>query len=32
MNDTILFIFGVFVYSLAVGPLIYVLITDLRED
>ena len=32
MSDTFMFIFGLFVYSLAVAPLVYVLYTDARSD
>lgn len=32
MSDAFIFVFGVFVYFLALAPLIYVLITDARSD
>ncbi len=32
MSDTFLFIFGVFVYLLAIVPLVYVLVLDSRDD
>lgn len=32
MNETFIFIFGLFVTILAVGPLIYAAILDSRED
>jgi hypothetical protein len=32
MSEALLFIFGLFVTSLAVGPLIYAAILDTRDD
>jgi hypothetical protein len=32
MSDSFIFIFGFFVYLLAVVPLIYVLVMDARDD
>jgi hypothetical protein len=32
MSDSFIFVFGIIVYSLAIAPLIYVLISEVRSD